>query len=307
MLVECVPNFSEGRRPAVVAEIEAAVRGIKGVWLLDRHADWAHNRTVLTFAGAPDAVAEAAFQAVATAAGLIDMGQHEGVHPRIGATDVVPFVPLMDTPMSACIELAERVGERIGAELGIPVYLYAEAAQRPERRWLPTVRRGEIEALRREIASNPERAPDFGPRQIGSAGATAVGARPALIAFNVNLASGDLSLARRIAKTIRQSSGGLPAVQARGLATARPDRVQVSTNLLDFQVTPLHQLFARIAELADAAGIAVAESEVVGLLPTEALTLTTAWTLRVAHMGAGTALEHRLLRAVLESETRQAG
>src|SRR5919198_5597708 len=199
-LVECVPNFSEGRRPEVVAAIRAAADEAPGVYVLDQHADSAHNRSVLTFVGRAPEVAAAAFRCVARAAELIDLNRHRGQHPRMGATDVLPFVPLGETTMAECVELARRVGKRIGDELQIPVYLYYEAASRPERRWLPDVRRGEYETIKEEIGRRPERAPDFGPARLGPAGATAVGARPFLIAFNVNLASSDLTLARSIAR-----------------------------------------------------------------------------------------------------------
>ena len=298
-LVECVPNFSEGRRPQVIAAIRAEAEAVEGVYVLDQHADPAHNRCVLTFAGGPAEVAEAAFRCVARAAELIDLNRHRGQHPRMGATDVLPFVPLGETTMAECVELARRVGKRIGDELQIPVYLYYEAASRPERRWLPDVRRGEYETIKEEIGRRPERAPDFGPARLGPAGATAAGARPFLIAFNVNLASPDLTLARSIARAVRQSSGGLPAVQARGMATDDPNVVQVSTNLLDYRLTPLHQLFERIRELAAAQGVEVAAGEVVGLLPTEALAMTAAHYYRLPHFGPAGVLEHRLLEALL--------
>lgn len=300
-LVECVPNFSEGRRPEVIAAIRAAAESAGGVYLLDEHADPVHNRCVLTFAGRADAVAEAAFRCVRRAAELIDLDRHQGEHPRMGATDVLPFVPLGETTMAECVMLAEQVGQRIGAELGIPVYLYYEAARRPARRWLPNIRRGEYEAIKEEIGRLPEREPDFGPARLGPAGATAVGARPFLIAFNVNLATSDLGLARSIARTVRQSSGGLAAVQARGMATADPDVVQVSMNLLDFHVTPLHQLYERVRDLAAERGVAVAASEVVGLLPTEALAMTAAHVYRLPPFGAQSVLEQRLLGAVLKA------
>lgn len=298
-LVECVPNFSEGRRPDVIAAIRAAAEGVPGVYVLDQHADSAHNRSVLTFAGGAEAVAEAAFRCVARAAELIDLEQHRGQHPRMGATDVLPFVPLGDTTMAECVELARRVGRRIGEQLQLPVYLYYEAATQPERRWLPNIRRGEYEAIKQEISRLPERRPDFGPARLGPAGATAVGARPFLIAFNVNLASPDLALARSIARAVRQSSGGLPAVQARGLATDAPGVVQVSMNLLDYRLTPLHQLYARVRDLAAAEGVAVATSEVVGLLPTEALATTAAHHYQLPHFGPAGVLEHCLLSALL--------
>ncbi|MBV9357313.1 MAG: glutamate formimidoyltransferase, partial [Chloroflexi bacterium] len=221
-LVECVPNFSEGRRSDVMDAIELAVTEVPDLVVLDRHADPIHNRMVLTLAGPVGPIAEAAFRAVRTAAALIDLGQHQGVHPRIGATDVLPFVPLASTPMALCVELAERVGRRIAAELDIPIYLYGEAARRPERRTLPAIRRGEYEQLREVVGEDPARVPDFGPRRLGPAGATAVGARRFLIAYNVTLATDQLEVADAIARAIRASSGGLPAVQARAFPTALP-------------------------------------------------------------------------------------
>jgi glutamate formiminotransferase len=298
-LVECVPNFSEGRRLEVIHAIRASIEAVPGVYVLDQHADSAHNRSVLTFVGAADEVAEAAFRCVARAAELIDMERHRGEHPRMGATDVLPFVPLGQTSMAECVDLARRAGRRIGDELELPVYLYYEAASRPERRWLPDVRRGEYELIKQEIGRRPEREPDFGPPRMGSAGATAVGARPFLIAFNVNLASGDIDLARSIARAVRQSSGGLQAVQARGLATDDPRVVQVSMNLLDYHVTPLYVVFERVRELAAEQGIEVEASEVVGLLPTEALSMTAAHYYRVRHFGPEAVLEHRLLEVML--------
>src|SRR5579859_5883688 len=213
-LVECVPNFSEGTRPRVMDAIQEAASSVRGAVVLDRHADPVHNRMVLTIAGAPGPVAEAAFRATARAATLIDLNEHRGVHPRIGATDVVPFVPLGATSMQVCIELAVRTGRRIAAELDLPVYLYGEAARHPRRRRLPDVRRGEYEYLRGHLAHEPGLAPDFGPSRVGPAGATAVGARLPLIAYNVTLATADLGIASAIARAIRESSGGLAAVQA---------------------------------------------------------------------------------------------
>jgi glutamate formiminotransferase len=293
-LVECVPNFSEGRRLEVIQAIAAAAVSVPAVRLLDQHADSAHNRSVLTLAGPAPAVAEAAFRAVRRATELIDLAQHQGEHPRIGAADVVPFVPLGDTTMAECVDLAREVGARIGAELGIPVYLYAEAATREENRWLPHVRRGEYEGLRAEIGRLPERDPDFGPKAVGPAGATAVGARPFLIAFNVNLATDDVTLARSIARAVRQSSGGLPAVQARGMATESPGLVQVSMNLLDYRVTPLEKLFERVRQLAREASVEVANSELVGLVPAEALTQVAAAALLTSHIGPRSVIEYLL-------------
>jgi glutamate formiminotransferase len=298
-LVECVPNFSEGRRIEVMDAIQAAAASAHGARVLDRHADAVHNRMVLTIAGSPGPVAEAAFRATACAARLIDLARHQGVHPRIGATDVVPFVPLGATSMRVCIELAERVGRRIAAELDLPVFLYAEAARHPSRRRLPDIRRGQYERLRAELGSNASLAPDFGPARVGPAGATAVGARPPLIAYNVTLATGDLSLARAIARTIRESSGGLPAVQARGFHTADPGVVQVSMNLLDTRRTPLWLVFEHIREAAQARGVAVLESELVGMAPAEALVEVARHALRFGRLDANAVIETRLLEQAL--------
>ncbi len=213
-LVECVPNFSEGRDPAVLEALRTAITAVAGVRLLDVQADTDHHRSVFTFVAAPDAAVEAAFQAVKVARERIDLRTHKGEHPRMGATDVVPFIPVTDVTMDDCVALARKLGERIGAELGIPVFLYGKAASRPERARLPDVRKGEFEGLRDQIGTDPAKDPDFGPRRIHeSAGATAVGARPFLVAYNIYLKGGDEALARKIAKQVRASSGGLPAVQ----------------------------------------------------------------------------------------------
>ena len=254
---------------------------------------------VLTIAGGPGPVAEAAFRATARAATLIDLSQHEGVHPRIGATDVVPFVPLGTTSMQLCIELAVRVGRRIAAELDLPVYLYGEAAQIPARRRLVELRRGGYERLAAELASNPSLKPDFGPTRIGPAGATVVGARRALVAYNVTLATGNVVVARAIARAIRESNGGLPAVQARGFHTADPSVVQVSMNLLDTRVTSMSRVFARICEEAAARGVAVLHSELVGLAPAEALVDVAREALQFERLEANAILETRLLEQAL--------
>ena len=299
-LVECVPNFSEGTRVVVMDSIQAAAASVRGAWVFDRHADAVHNRMVLTIAGAPGPVAESAFRATARAAELIDLDNHRGVHPRIGATDVVPFVPLGATDMALCVELAERVGRRIAAELGIPVYLYAEAARDTGRRRLPDLRHGEYERLRAELPTDPSLAPDFGPARVGPAGATAVGARRPLIAYNVTLATSDIRIARAIARDIRESSGGLPAVQARGFHTADPNVVQVSMNLLDTQRTPMALVFERIQAEAAARGVAVLESELVGLAPAEAVADVARQSLRFAQLDANQVLETRLLQHLLQ-------
>jgi glutamate formiminotransferase len=298
-LIECVPNFSEGERPAIMDAIQAAAESVRGAVVLDRHADAVHNRMVLTIAGPSGPVAEAAFRCAARAAELIDLDRHTGVHPRIGATDVVPFVPLGDTSMRHCIELAQRVGRRIAVELDLPVYLYAEAAAHPERRRLPALRRGEYEHLRAHIADDPRLAPDFGPLTVGPAGATAVGARQPLIAYNITLATSDLEVARNIARSIRESSGGLPAVQARGFRTADSNVVQVSTNLLDFRRTPLHVLFGRVRQEAAQRGVEVLESELVGLLPTGVLVDLARQQLRFGRLEEHSLLEVQLLEDAL--------
>lgn len=269
-LVECVPNFSEGRRVEVLDEIVSAMLET-GVMLLDREMDASHNRAVVTIAGEPDAVAEAAFRGCQRAAQLIDLETHRGEHPRMGATDVIPFIPIRNVTMDECVQIARRVGERIGRELDIPVYLYERAATRPERRDLAYVRRGEYEAIRDEIATLPEREPDFGPRRVGSAGATAVGARPFLIAYNVNLDTNDVQVAKEIAKVTREKGGGLPSVKALGFALENQGIVQVSMNLTDFNMTGMLTAFQHVRAEAEKRGVRVLGSELVGLVPLEAL------------------------------------
>ncbi|HKW40917.1 MAG TPA: glutamate formimidoyltransferase [Gemmatimonadales bacterium] len=269
-LVECVPNFSEGRDAATVEALRAALTSVPGVQLLDVESDAAHNRSVFTFVAPPDAAVEAALRAIRVAAERIDLTRHRGEHPRMGATDVVPFVPVRDVTMDDCVMLARRLGERAATELGIPIYLYARAATRPERERLPDVRKGEFEGLRERIGKDPAADPDFGPRRIHpTAGATAVGARPFLVAFNIYLDSSDVAVAKDIAKRIRTSSGGLPAVQASGFLVA--GKAQVSMNLLDIDTTSPATVFATVERAARERGIGVAKSEVVGLIPERAL------------------------------------
>lgn len=278
-IVECVPNFSEGRRPEVIRQIVEAMEAIPDVLILDVQSDADHNRTVVTMVGPPEAVEEAAFAGIACAAQQIDMEQHHGEHPRIGATDVVPFVPVRGVTMADCVQLARRLGRRVGEELGIPVYLYESAATRPDRIDLADIRRGEYEGLKEEIASNPDRAPDFGPARLGSAGATAIGARPFLIAFNVYLNTDDVEIARRIARAVRHSSGGLRYVKALGLLVE--GRAQVSMNLTDFAHTPIHRVLELIRHEAARYGAAVTHSELVGLAPQQALLEAAAWYLQL--------------------------
>jgi glutamate formiminotransferase len=293
-MIECVPNFSEGRRQDVIDSIAATIASVHGAAVLDIHADADHNRSVITFAGVADAVAEAAFRAVRAAAALIDMNQHRGQHPRVGATDVLPFVPLAGATIEECAALARVVGRRIGAELGIPVYLYEAAATRPDRVALPNVRRGEYEGLREAITRDPERRPDYGPSSLGSAGATIVGARQPLIAFNVYLNTGDLRIAKRVARAVRGSSGGLRGVRALGLLV--DGRAQVSMNLIDYTTTPLHRAIELVAREAAAHGASIAESELVGLIPEDALLDAARFYLRLHAMRPEQVLERRLAR-----------
>ncbi len=270
-LVESVPNFSEGRRLDVVERLATAVTSTPGVHLLDRTSDASHNRSVFTLAGEAAAVAEALERAVAVAVHEIDMEAHSGEHPRIGAVDVIPFVPLAGTTIDDCVELARRFGRRIAERFELPVYLYAKAATRQERVKLADVRRGGYEGLKSEI-EQPARQPDFGPpRMHPSAGAVAVGARPFLIAWNINLASADRDLAVRIARRIRESGGGLPKVQANGFMIEELGRAQVSMNLLDFAVTPMWAVWETVRDVAAEDGVELAESELIGLAPVAAL------------------------------------
>jgi glutamate formiminotransferase len=276
MLVESVPNVSEGRRLDVVERLADALTSVDGVFLLDRTSDASHNRSVFTVAGEHDAVSTGLERLVAAAIDEIDMDTHEGEHPRIGAVDVIPFVPLGDTTLDDCVEMARAFGERIAARYHLPVYLYAQAATRGDRVKLADVRRGGFEGLKVEIAHNG-RQPDFGPaRTHPRAGAVAVGARPFLIAWNINLDSGDVELAKRIARRVRESGGGLPKLQGNGFRVEEPGRghpvrAQVSMNLLDFGVTPLWRAWEAVEGLAAEDGVALAESELIGLAPLAAL------------------------------------
>jgi len=271
-LVECVPNFSEGRRLEVVDRIVAAGAGAPGVQVLDRTSDASHNRSVITLVGSGDDLVEAAVRMARTAAELIDLREHTGEHPRMGATDVVPFVPVAGVTMPRCVELARAAGKRIGDELGIPVFLYEAAAIRPERKNLADVRQGQFEGLRERIGSDPTRVPDYGPARIHpTAGATAVGARKFLIAYNVNLASNDVKLAKRIARSIREKDGGFKCVKAMGFQLADRDLAQVSMNMTDYETTSLPTVYEAIERLAREAGVEPLESELVGLAPAAAL------------------------------------
>jgi glutamate formiminotransferase len=271
-LVECVPNFSEGRRREVVNQILEAICTDPLVRLIDHSMDASHNRAVVTFVGAPKDCADAAFRGIARARDLIDLTQHTGEHPRIGATDVVPFVPLEGSTMDECVRTAHALGERVGRELEIPVYFYEAAAKRPERKNLPDVRNIGFEKLRDAVLTDASRAPDVGPPLLHpTAGATVIGARFFLIAFNVNLATEDVAVAKEIAKKVREKDGGLAGIKAMGFAVESPKCAQVSMNVCNFQATGLERVYREIETLAEARGVAILESELVGLAPRASL------------------------------------
>jgi glutamate formiminotransferase/formiminotetrahydrofolate cyclodeaminase len=296
-LVECVPNFSEGRRPEVVQAIRDAIAAVEGALVLDVSSDASHNRSVITFVAPVERAVDAAFAGVREARGRIDLREHSGEHPRMGAADVVLFVPLEGATMEDCIALARQLGRRVGEELDIPVYLYERAATRPSRENLADVRRGEFEGLRDEIGTNPERDPDFGPRRIHpSAGAVAVGARPFLVAYNVYLGDArNLAVAKRVARAVRGSSGGLRYVKGLGLEV--DGQAQVSMNLVDIDQTPLHRAYDMVRLEAAASGVATTWSEIVGLVPERVLHDAAARYLRLESFTPEQVLERRLRAA----------
>jgi len=293
-LVECVPNFSEGRRPDVIAAIVAAIRSAGGeqVQVLDVSSDADHNRTVVTFVGDPEAVSAAAFAGIARAAELIDLDRHQGEHPRLGATDVVPFVPIRGISLADCVALAVRLGERVGRELGLPVYLYEAAAAIPERANLADVRKGEYELLKQEIGVNPKRTPDFGPERVGPAGAVIIGARQFLVAYNIYLDTANVAVAEKIARAIRHLSGGLRFVKAKGFLVE--GRAQVSMNLTDFTKTPIARVQEMVKREAERYGARVTHSELVGLIPQRALVDAAQWYLQLDNLKPEMVLESRL-------------
>ena len=297
-LVECIPNFSEARRPAVVEAIVAAIAAA-GVTVLDRHSDSDHNRTVVTYVGSPAAVEEAAFQGIRKAAELINLDVHTGSHPRIGATDVVPFVPISGVSMEDCVAMARRLGERVGRELNLPVYLYEEAATTPKRVNLENIRHGQYESLKLEIETRPERKPDFGPAHLGPAGATVIGARHPLVAYNVYLNTNDLAVAKAIAKGLRLSSGGYRYVKALGMLVE--GMAQVSMNLTNFRQTPVFRVVETVRREAARYGVSIHHSELVGLIPQEALIDSAVWYLQLDGFNADQILEQRLYAAAAES------
>ncbi len=303
-LVECIPNFSEARRPEVIDKIRQSIAGIAQIEILDQHSDLDHNRTVFTFIGPPAAVEEAAFQSISTAASLIDLNIQTGEHPRIGAADVVPFVTIKNITMPECIELARRLGKRVGSSLQIPVYLYEEAATSLERRQLENIRRGEFELLKKEIQTNPDRKPDFGPSELGPAGATVIGARQPLVAYNVYLATDDVNIAQKIARTVRYSSGGLRYVKAMGVLV--DGRAQISMNLTNFRDTPIHRVVELIRTETVRYGTSIHHSELVGLIPKDALINSAVWYLQLAGFEPDQVLENRLMQIKSQAEIEPA-
>jgi glutamate formiminotransferase len=290
-----VPNFSEGRDESVVQSIASSIGSVPGAAVLDTHLDADHNRSVITFAGAPEAVIEGAVQGVARAAALIDLNRHTGIHPRIGAADVVPFVPLQGLSLESAARYAHLAGEKIWRRCGVPVYFYETAARRTDRVNLVEIRRGQFETLREKVRLDPTARPDVGgPLLHPSAGAAVVGARGFLIAFNVNLATADVAPARRIAKRIRYSSGGFVGVKALGVLLASRHMAQVTMNLTDFALTPLDELMETIESEAAALGVAVSGCEIVGLLPRAAYELAPRFFERAANFSRSVILEERL-------------
>ncbi|MHB2037145.1 MAG: glutamate formimidoyltransferase [Nitrososphaerales archaeon] len=294
-LVECVPNFSEGRRKDVIDEIKQAAELQEGAIVLDCHSSADHNRMVLTIIGRGEEVKDAALSASGKAVELIDMREHTGVHPRMGAVDVVPFVPLGEATMADCIELSNEFGKEFADRFSVPVFLYGESARREERKKLANVRAGQFEKLCDLIGSDSTREPDYGPKRIHhAAGATAVGARRILIAYNVDLATNDLVIAKEIAKNIRQIDGGLPGVQALGLRLENRGIVQVSTNLTDYKKTPIASVFEAVSAYARELNVQVVDSEIVGLVPKSALPITDLDHLKLINFSQDKILENRI-------------
>lgn len=298
-LIECVPNFSEGRDAAKVDALVEAMRAVAGVYVLDREMDADHNRCVITLAGQPDAVAEAALRGVGKALELIDLTRHSGAHPRLGSTDVVPFIPIEGVTLDDCVLLAKQVGREIWERYRIPVYFYEAAARQPERVSLENVRRGQFEGVREEVLKNPDRAPDVGePRLHPTAGATIVGARKFLIAYNINLDTPDVEIASRIARAIRFSSGGLRYAKAMGVDLRARRLAQVSINLTDFEQTPIHRVFEMVKREAERYGVSIVGSEIVGLVPKRAIELTADFYLQLENFSPAQVLENRLAGAL---------
>ena len=295
-LIECIPNFSEGRRPEVIEAIVSAIKAVAGALVLNYSSDPDHNRSVVTFVGTPEAVGEAAFSAIRIASTLIDLDKHQGTHPRLGATDVVPFVPLSGATMDDCIQLAHEVGKRVGNELDIPVYLYEAAATRPNRKLLEQVRHREYEALKTTISDDPERAPDYGPLKVGNAGATIIGARNPLVAFNVYLTTDDIKVAQKIARVIRASAGGFPYVKALGMLVN--GRAQVSMNFTNTSETPLAPVIEAIKREAGQVGVTIHHSELIGLISNSVLVDVATSYLKLEGFSPEQILEYKLSQAL---------
>src|SRR6266568_3899781 len=294
-IVECVPNFSEGRRPEVVDAIVDAITSVSNVYLLGREMDRDHNRAVITVAGPPESIGQAAVRGVEAAVRHIDLTKHQGEHPRIGAADVIPFVPIRGVTLDDCVEIAKSVGREIAEKFHVPVYFYEAAATQPGRANLENIRRGQFEGLRNEIGTNPDRKPDFGePRIHPTAGATVVGARKPLIAYNINLNTPDVAIAKEIAKRIRFSSGGFRYVKAMGVFLKDRNQAQVSMNLTDFEQTPVELVFETVRREAQRYGVHIIGSEIVGLIPQKALEQAATFYLQVENFRPSTILENRL-------------
>lgn len=298
-LIECVPNFSEGRDAAKIDALVAAMQSVEGVYVLDRESDADHNRCVITLAGEPEPVAEAALRGVGKALELIDLTKHSGAHPRLGATDVVPFIPVDGVSIEDCVALAKKVGAEIWSRYKIPVYFYESAAMRPERANLENVRKGQFEGVRDEVLKNPNRAPDVGdPRLHDTAGAVIVGARKFLIAYNMNLNTPDVAIANKIAKAIRFSSGGLRYVKSMGVDLRARHTAQVSINMTDYEQTPLHRVFEMVRSEAARYGASIIGSEIVGLIPKRAIEMTADFFLQFENFSPAQVFENRLAAAL---------
>jgi len=302
-LIECVPNFSEGRRDEVIEAIVEPFRNRKGCALFDYRADKDHNRLVVSLGGQPDSVQKAILEAAQIAISSIDLAQHQGSHPRIGAVDVIPFVPLQNITMEECVDLAHKFGQRYYKETGVPVYFYEEAALKPERKNLEVIRKGQYEVLKREVV-NPERYPDVGePSLHPSAGATVIGARKFLIAFNVNLGTDDVNIAREIAKVVRSSSGGLRHVKCIGLPLEERGLAQVSANIVDYEKNALYRVLEIIRIEAKRWNVPVKETEIYGMIPAKAILDSMSYYMQVSGFNPSQVIELRLLQMLGDTNT----
>ncbi|MDD2889674.1 MAG: glutamate formimidoyltransferase [bacterium] len=294
-LVECVPNFSEGKSIEIIDKIVAEIVAIPDVKLTDKQMNADHNRAVITFVGTPEACKQAAFNACKCAMKLIDLRTHKGEHPRMGATDVIPFIPISDVTMEECVELSRSLAKEIAEKLNIPTYLYEESAATPERKDLAYIRKGEFEGLQKSIKTDPSRKPDFGPSELHpSAGATVVGARHYLVAYNINLNTNNLDIAKAIAKAIRFRDGGFKYVKALGFEIKERGIVQVSINLTNYTGTPIFRVFEAVVREAERYGVSVTGSEVVGVLPLQAMVDVGNWYLKLENFSANQILEKKI-------------